>query len=1356
MKNLLTLAAACLIAFLAHAQSPDYSLRLKSGTFHLPPTIAEASAAAIHPAEEINGRYYRILQFYAMPTAVEREKLVAHDIRLTEYLPTNAFLASVPQEVDLAKLALNNLRASARISSAYKIAPEHATGAFPDYAIPAEGQLDLAVMVFPDLAQDDLRLFEKAGFAAKPLFPQVFQLTVAKEELKRVVELPFVQFVEPIPAPGEPETYTQQTLQRSNTVNTAIPGGRRYDGSGVVMAVGDDGVIGPHIDYQGRVIEQFTTQNLGNHGDHVAGTLIGGGNLDPLQEGVAPGANLYVYQYTTTDYFNSIPGAVVSDSVRVVSTSYSNGCNAGYTSLTRLLDQHTLASPELLYVFSAGNNGQSSCGYGAGSRWGNITGGHKIAKNVVTVGNLTESDIVVNSSSRGPSADGRIKPDLCAKGTSVSSTVDENEYEFKTGTSMSCPSVAAGFAQLYQAFRETQNSEPQSALLKAIALNTAEDLGNEGPDFIHGWGRMNVLEAVESIEDQQWMSGMVTHEQVQQHQLQIPAGVKEARIMLYWPDVEASIWASPALVNDLDVVIEDGATNYQPLVLDHTPSVQALSTPATPGRDSMNNMEQVVLKNPSAGTVEIAVDGHAVPFGSQNYFIVYHFIYDEVVVTHPIGGEPFMPGQEQRIMWDAYGNSGSFTIDYSTDSGSTWNSIASNMVGSSRQFDWTVPQALTANALIRISRGSVSGTSTSTFTIAERPENSHFTLECSSFAELTWDSVAGATAYEVLVLEDRDMVPIDTTTGTSLLVGSLLPDSTYWMSVRMLGSDGLASQRTIAIRKEPGATNCTLDSNLAVSKVHSPSPVLPSCLPGTNVPVTVEITNMGRIDIRGTSVSYSLNGSTPISEPLDTTVSGSSSVTHTFQVPVTLANNGPNELLVVLSSPGDQEPFDDTLRQQLGAFSSSIQPLPYLQNFDNLTPCSTDGDCGLNICNLNSSIQNVENGVYDDIDFRVNQGGTPSTGTGPSSDHTTGSRTGNYIYLEATNCFGHRGILLLPCFDLSQSIQPELEFAYHMEGEHINDLQAQVYWQNQWTTIHTISGDQGTDWQVTTLDLSAYNGDTISIRFVGQTGMDYRSDIALDDIHVQDAVVPTAAFTIEGYTCTETPITFTDKSSGPIDNRTWNFGNGATPATATGPGPHIVTYSTTGHKTIELETANSMANNQFVDAIVVNQKPEVDFSYTIVNDSIYFQNLSQGARTYMWDFGDGNTSPFAEPRFAYSDTGWYSVTLICFSDCAPDTAVKEVHITSVPAGLSHEESQLLLRVVPNPSTGNYQLHIPALSAPGHLSLMNVSGKLLWNRNLEENQRGQVVEMHIEHLPPGVYFLRLTSEEAINTVKVLKE
>ena len=166
---------------------------------------------------------------------------------------------------------------------------------------------------------------------------------------------------------------------------------------------------------------------------------------------------------------------------------------------------------------------------------------------------MTQISNLAGSSSRGPAADGRIKPDVGAKGTSVNSTLPNNTYDSFTGTSMACPGVAGCMAQLYQAYKELNgNINPPSALMKCVVLNSADDLGNPGPDFKHGWGEINVLRGLNILENNNYESGTITQGSDEDHILNIPAGTQEIKIMVYWHDKEASTNASVALVNDLE------------------------------------------------------------------------------------------------------------------------------------------------------------------------------------------------------------------------------------------------------------------------------------------------------------------------------------------------------------------------------------------------------------------------------------------------------------------------------------------------------------------------------------------------------------------------------------------------------------------------------------------------------------------------------------------------------------------------------------------------------------------------------------------------------------------------------------
>ncbi|MBK7697020.1 MAG: S8 family serine peptidase [Saprospiraceae bacterium] len=136
-------------------------------------------------------------------------------------------------------------------------------------------------------------------------------------------------------------------------------------------------------------------------------------------------------------------------------------------------------------MFSAGNSNNQNCGYGAGNQWGNITGGHKIGKNVLTAANVQINGLIDPSSSRGPTKDGRLKPDVASRGNGQLSTQDGNIYQVGGGTSAASPGVAGTAALLYQAYKNfNKGINPPSALIKATLMNTATDIGTPGPDYV--------------------------------------------------------------------------------------------------------------------------------------------------------------------------------------------------------------------------------------------------------------------------------------------------------------------------------------------------------------------------------------------------------------------------------------------------------------------------------------------------------------------------------------------------------------------------------------------------------------------------------------------------------------------------------------------------------------------------------------------------------------------------------------------------------------------------------------------------------------------------------------------------------
>lgn len=156
-----------------------------------------------------------------------------------------------------------------------------------------------------------------------------------------------------------------------------------------------------------------------------------------------------------------------------------------------------------------------------------------------------------------------MKPEVCAVGTNVYSTVDPDTYAVKTGTSMSCPAVAGTLADLYQAYKTLNgNVNPPSGLIKTIIMNTADDLGNSGPDFIYGYGRINGRKAIIPIEQNLFIMDSVANNSSNTHTISVPANTGKVKVLVYWHDYPAAVNAAVALVNDIDIQVTNQAPPF--------------------------------------------------------------------------------------------------------------------------------------------------------------------------------------------------------------------------------------------------------------------------------------------------------------------------------------------------------------------------------------------------------------------------------------------------------------------------------------------------------------------------------------------------------------------------------------------------------------------------------------------------------------------------------------------------------------------------------------------------------------------------------------------------------------------------
>ncbi len=174
------------------------------------------------------------------------------------------------------------------------------------------------------------------------------------------------------------------------------------------------------------------------------------------------------------------------------------------------------------------------------------------------------------------------------------------------------------------------------------------------------------------------------------------------------------------------------------------------------------------------------------------------------------------------------------------------------------------------------------------------------------------------------------------------------------------------------------------------------------------------------------------------------------------------------------------------------------------ENFDTQVSCSTS-------CSADCDIDGVwSNSINDDFDWLVDANGTTSSNTGPSDDITGG---GNYVYIETSGgaCQGaSQADLVSTCLLIgAESESCHLSFYYHMFGTGVNTLSLDISLNDglNWINMWSLSGDQGDRWEKVFIDLGAFHDNIAKLRFSALGGINFRGDIAIDNIQLYGTTV---------------------------------------------------------------------------------------------------------------------------------------------------------------------------------------------------------------------------------------------------------
>lgn len=417
------------------------------------------------------------------------------------------------------------------------------------------------------------------------------------------------------------------------------------DGSNQIVGVWDSGPArDTHEQFQNapaaslisngskRVLRVDTSTNT-NHGTHVTGTIIGDGTNNAAARGFAPKAYVLSHDWNNIDQERRAAKHNwnhVADNHSYADFNGSSDDWGDYTAGTQQVD-YTNRDLLLCQVQSAGNYASTQPG-GTGTK--PFSGGtctvpsYNAHRNGFIIAAAMDNMDITGFSSRGPALDGRLVPQFCANGDGLTSAIASSNtaYASYSGTSMSGPSFCGSMALLSQLWRREHSDRlfaPDEA--RSILALTAQDRGSAGPDYIFGFGIVDVQAAADLIladkagGGSRIVRGQVRQGGVVQYTVNVSSSSAPLRVAMSWLDVYATINASVTLVNDLDVELEDptGGLHYPYSGLLACAAGAQNHVFTTTGPNRRDNVELVHVDAPAAGTWILRVRGYSIPASPQ-------------------------------------------------------------------------------------------------------------------------------------------------------------------------------------------------------------------------------------------------------------------------------------------------------------------------------------------------------------------------------------------------------------------------------------------------------------------------------------------------------------------------------------------------------------------------------------------------------------------------------------------------------------------------------------------------------------------------------------------------------------------
>lgn len=541
-------------------------------------------------------------------------------------LDLSSALGSALQVGDRAAAARAGLRGARVLEEPDKLPLSLPAHAFVNASQTSAG-FDIYFFADADLAQarTDLALLGVEPGSVSEYFRRI-RVTMEPRLLKAVARLDWVQFI----AAEAPAKRRFNNRESGALIQVGTLQGPEFGLTGreVTLGIVDADVPAQHREFTGRLTAMEGASRVpggATHATHVAGTMMAAGEFDAALRGMSPAANLRGWHFNGDEVQKMVNGAAevvaFNNSWGLVIDEPLGNCNdfGGYGGTERDLDR-LIRDRNVALVFATGNDRDLNlcsllpqAGYYSTSR-------PAAAKNVITVSAARSAGEIAEFGGIGPARDGRIKPDLVALGVGVRSTIGTSATLTLEGTSMAAPAVTGTIGLLAERYAGAKSGERLPAdLAKAVLLNTAKDMGNPGPDYTYGYGLVQAVEAVKTIDAGRFARDKVTAGGERKHEIEVPAGAAALRVMLVYNDLPAAPEARATVVQHLDIELAGpGGAVALPLGLDPLKP----SETARPRAGIRDVSKQIAVDKPAAGKWTLTVKGLEVA-GEQEYAVAW-------------------------------------------------------------------------------------------------------------------------------------------------------------------------------------------------------------------------------------------------------------------------------------------------------------------------------------------------------------------------------------------------------------------------------------------------------------------------------------------------------------------------------------------------------------------------------------------------------------------------------------------------------------------------------------------------------------------------------------------------------------